>query len=156
VFCKACTDTEIVYSAKGRICNNMLYERYVHSTKGQAYSYETNPSSRQRGCYIRTMTARVQLRNNISSGTRGVWRQNEVFGAKPPVVKVTLTLILTLTLTLSCWLSQLTVVVVRSVKWEAGSWGRGEFGNPEEEERPPLEAATKQRLGKTEKTLCVL
>jgi hypothetical protein len=25
------------------------------------------------------------------------------------------------------------------------SWGRGQFGNPEEEERPPLEAATKQR-----------
>jgi hypothetical protein len=27
---------------------------------------------------------------------------------------------------------------------EAGSWGRGQFGNPEEGERPPLEAATKQ------------
>jgi hypothetical protein len=38
----------------------------------------------------------------------------------------------------------------------AGSWGQRQFGNPEEEERPPLEAATKQRLGKTEKTLCVL
>jgi hypothetical protein len=24
---------------------------------------------------------------------------------------------------------------------EAGSWGRGQFGNPEEGERPPLEAA---------------
>jgi hypothetical protein len=33
---------------------------------------------------------------------------------------------------------------VRSEKWESGSWGRGEFGNPEEGERPPLEAATKQ------------
>jgi hypothetical protein len=33
---------------------------------------------------------------------------------------------------------------------------RGEFGNPEEGERPPLEAATKQRLEKNEKTLCVL
>jgi hypothetical protein len=30
------------------------------------------------------------------------------------------------------------------------------FENPEEGERPPLEAATKQRLVKTEKTLCVL
>jgi hypothetical protein len=28
--------------------------------------------------------------------------------------------------------------------------------NPEEGERPPLEAATKQRLVKTEKTVCVL
>jgi hypothetical protein len=29
------------------------------------------------------------------------------------------------------------------------------FGNPEEGERPPLEVTTKQRLVKTEKTLCV-
>jgi hypothetical protein len=28
---------------------------------------------------------------------------------------------------------------------EAGSSGRGQFGNPEEGERPPLEAAAKQR-----------
>jgi hypothetical protein len=41
-------------------------------------------------------------------------------------------------------------------KWGAGSWGRWQFGNPEEGERPPLEVATKQRLVKTEKTLCVL
>jgi hypothetical protein len=34
---------------------------------------------------------------------------------------------------------------------EAGSCGRGYFGNPEGGERPPLEAATK-RLAKTEKT----
>jgi hypothetical protein len=41
-------------------------------------------------------------------------------------------------------------------KWEAGSWGQGQFRNPEEGECPPLEAATKQQLMKTEKTLCVL
>jgi hypothetical protein len=40
-------------------------------------------------------------------------------------------------------------------KWEAGSWGRGQLGNPEEGERPQLEAATKQRLVKNEKILCV-
>jgi hypothetical protein len=28
---------------------------------------------------------------------------------------------------------------------ESGIWGRGPFGNPEKRERPPLEAATKQR-----------
>jgi hypothetical protein len=33
---------------------------------------------------------------------------------------------------------------------------RSQIDNSEEEERPPLEAATKQRLVKTEKTLCVL
>jgi hypothetical protein len=31
---------------------------------------------------------------------------------------------------------------------EAGNWGRGQFGNPEEEERPPWEATTKQRIEK--------
>jgi hypothetical protein len=29
------------------------------------------------------------------------------------------------------------------------SWGRGQFGNPEEGERPPLKAAAKQRLVRT-------
>jgi hypothetical protein len=28
---------------------------------------------------------------------------------------------------------------------EIGNWGRGQFGNQEEGERPPLQAATKQR-----------
>jgi hypothetical protein len=28
---------------------------------------------------------------------------------------------------------------------EASNWGRGQLGNPEEGERPPFEAATKQR-----------
>jgi hypothetical protein len=32
--------------------------------------------------------------------------------------------------------------------WEAGSWGRGQFGNPEEGERSPLETVTKKRLVK--------
>jgi hypothetical protein len=32
---------------------------------------------------------------------------------------------------------------------EASSWGQGQFGNPEEGERPSLKAATKQRLMKT-------
>jgi hypothetical protein len=40
--------------------------------------------------------------------------------------------------------------------WEAGTWGREYFGNIEEVERPPLEAATKQRPVKIEKTVYVL
>jgi hypothetical protein len=34
---------------------------------------------------------------------------------------------------------------LQAVSWEAGTWGRGQIGNPGEGERPPLEAATKQR-----------
>jgi hypothetical protein len=33
--------------------------------------------------------------------------------------------------------------------WEAGSWGQEHCENPDERERPPLEAATEQRLVKT-------
>jgi hypothetical protein len=57
----------------------------------------------------------------------------------------------------SVWISaETSAILIESLescsceKWEAGSWGRGQFGNPEEEERPSLEAATKQRLVKTE------
>jgi hypothetical protein len=40
--------------------------------------------------------------------------------------------------------------------WETGSCGRGQFENPEEGERPPLKATTKQRLVKTVKIRSVL
>jgi hypothetical protein len=53
---------------KQEVVNNMLYVRNVHMTKGQAYSQQTNPSSRLRGCYIRTNTATVQLGNKKISG----------------------------------------------------------------------------------------
>jgi hypothetical protein len=41
-------------------------------------------------------------------------------------------------------------------KWEAGSWGPGQFEKGVEGELLPLEAATKQQLVKTVKALCVL
>jgi hypothetical protein len=40
--------------------------------------------------------------------------------------------------------------------WETGSWDRRRFGNREEGERRPLKAATKQRIFKTENTLCAV
>jgi hypothetical protein len=44
--------------------------------------------SRQRGCYIRTITAGVQLENKINGReSQGACRQDELFGSKPPVVK---------------------------------------------------------------------
>jgi hypothetical protein len=54
------------------------------------------------------------------------------------------------------------VVVVESVesysceKWENSIWGRWQFGKPEEGECLPLEAAAKQRVVKTKKTLCAV
>jgi hypothetical protein len=44
--------------------------------------------------------------------------------------------------------------VMRSEKLVAEAWGQ--FGNLEEGERPPFEAAAKQRLVKTGKILCML
>jgi hypothetical protein len=34
------------------------------------------------------------------------------------------------------------------LRLEAGSWGRREFGKPEQSDGPPLEAASKQRMAK--------
>jgi hypothetical protein len=67
--------------------NNMLYVWNVHLTKCQACSWETNSSSRQRGCYIRTITAGVQLKKISGRGFQGAWRKDELIGGKPPVVK---------------------------------------------------------------------
>jgi hypothetical protein len=60
----------------------LLHVRNIHLRKGQAYSWETNPSSRQRECCIRIITARVQLKKKVwswvsrSLTTRGTdWRQ---------------------------------------------------------------------------------
>jgi hypothetical protein len=39
--------------------------------------------------------------------------------------------------------------------WEADRSGWWQFGNLDEGERPPLKAANKRRLRKTEKTFCV-
>jgi hypothetical protein len=53
-----------------------------------------------------------------------------------------------------CYNQDELAVVVRELLWfrccellllEVGNWGQGQFGLPEEGERPPLEAATKQR-----------
>jgi hypothetical protein len=63
---KARTDRGLVCSAEQRVFNNMLYVRYVHLTKGQAYSF-----SCQIGCYIRSMTARVQLKKSSGRDSQG-------------------------------------------------------------------------------------
>jgi hypothetical protein len=72
LLCKACTDRGLVCSAKGRSFNNMVFVRNIHKTKGQAYSEEGDPSSRQRGSYIRTTTTRVHLKKNLVVGIKGL------------------------------------------------------------------------------------
>jgi hypothetical protein len=79
---------------KEDIFNNMLYVWNVHLTKGQ----ETNPSSRQRGCYIRFINAGVWWKRNVWSWvSRGLTprRTNWRYTASRKVS-------LTLTLVLSC------------------------------------------------------
>jgi hypothetical protein len=42
----------------------------------------------QRGCYIGTITASVELENKITGrGSQGACRQDELIGGEPPVVK---------------------------------------------------------------------
>jgi hypothetical protein len=85
------------------------------------------------------MTARVELEKTICGpGPQGAWRQDQLIGGKPPVVKQ---------LWLRLW--QRGFSCCELLVWEADSWGQGQFGNPEEGERPPLKVATKQRLGKS-------
>jgi hypothetical protein len=56
-------------------------------------------SSRKKGCYIRTISASIQLENKFTGReSQGDCRQDELIGGKLPVVKLTLTLTLTLTL----------------------------------------------------------
>jgi hypothetical protein len=52
-----------------------------------------DPSSRHRGCYIRTITASVQLENKITGWvSQGACCQDKPTDSKPPVVKLTLSL----------------------------------------------------------------
>jgi hypothetical protein len=54
----------------------------------QQQLYKADLSSFQRGCYIRTITASVPLKKeNTRRESQGAWRQDEMAGAKPPVVK---------------------------------------------------------------------
>jgi hypothetical protein len=57
----------------------------------QLYSQTINQSSRQRGCYIRTITASVQLENKITGReSRGACRQDELMCGKTASCEVTL------------------------------------------------------------------
>jgi hypothetical protein len=54
----------------------------------QQQLYTTDPSSRQRGSYIRITTASVQTENKITGRESKVaCRQDALIGGKPPVAK---------------------------------------------------------------------
>jgi hypothetical protein len=51
-------------------------------TIGQAYSQQENPPSSERGCYIRTMIERVQLKKNSGLEPQGSLHQDELIGGE--------------------------------------------------------------------------
>jgi hypothetical protein len=56
--------------------------------KDQQQLQMTDPSPRQRGYYIRTITASVKLENKSTGReSQGVCHQDKLIGGKPPVVK---------------------------------------------------------------------
>jgi hypothetical protein len=55
--------------------------------KDQQQLKMTDPSASQRGYYLRTMTAGVQLRKKSGLESKKARRQDELIGGKPPVVK---------------------------------------------------------------------
>jgi hypothetical protein len=52
------------------------------SGEGQQQLYTIDPSSRQRRCYIRNITARAQLKNNTDPESYIAWLQDELIGGK--------------------------------------------------------------------------
>jgi hypothetical protein len=64
--------------------------RTIFSTRSVPRCYKEGPlASRQRRCYIRTMTASVQLQKKkiSSSEPQEARREDELIGGKPPVVE---------------------------------------------------------------------
>jgi hypothetical protein len=56
--------------------------------EGQQHLLMTDPSSHQRGCYIRTINASVELQNKKSGrGSEGACRQDEVIVGRLPALK---------------------------------------------------------------------
>jgi hypothetical protein len=57
--------------------------------EGQQQLQTADASSRQRGCYTRTMTECVQLKKKRIAGreSQWTWHQDELIGGKPPVVQ---------------------------------------------------------------------
>jgi hypothetical protein len=112
--------TETLYTVqKEEIFCNMLYVWYIHLTKGQAYSYGANPSSHQRGCYIRIMTARVQwsLWSWVSRGLTP--RQTDWQETASHKVTLTLTLTLIDRLTIGHNMTTLTLwVAAKNQSWD--------------------------------------
>jgi hypothetical protein len=56
------------------------------AVEDQQHLYTTDPFSRQR-CFTRTITASVQSKENTGLWSQGVWRQDELIGGKPPIIK---------------------------------------------------------------------
>jgi hypothetical protein len=51
----------LVYSAQGRIFENMAVSAICTFDKGEAYSKETDPPSLQRGCYVKDYDRKVTV-----------------------------------------------------------------------------------------------
>jgi hypothetical protein len=98
----------------------------------------TDQSSRKRGLPKSTKTQPSGSNRNMVLGP--------IWGLAGPL---TVGHNIILTLPWVCWES-----VVRTGKLVAEAWGQ--FANPEEGEHQSLEAAAKQRIMKTEKTLCAV
>jgi hypothetical protein len=79
---------QLSYNYRGTVGNGVFYSVPAKGGEDQQQLQTTGPSSHQRGCCIRIMTARVQLENKITGReSQGACRQDELIGGKLPVVK---------------------------------------------------------------------
>jgi hypothetical protein len=86
LLCKACTDRGLVCSAKGRIFNNMLYAKYTLDKKPNTFVRDKPSFLSERmlhkDCYRKSSVGKISQ----VVGLEG-WRQDELIGGKPPVIK---------------------------------------------------------------------
>jgi hypothetical protein len=73
---------------KQQFCNNILYVRNVHLTKCQAYIVfiRDKSMSSERMLHKDYYHKGSVGEKNFGRGSQGAWRQDKLFGRKPPIV----------------------------------------------------------------------
>jgi hypothetical protein len=111
-----------------------------YAVEGQQHIQNTDAYSRQRGRPTKTRPNCQRVINIWSWAAYGARHQDLLIDWQSVAFVGEL-------MSLVRWLLELNYCELLLL--QAGSWGWGQFGNPEERERLSLEAATRQRLVKT-------
>jgi hypothetical protein len=82
------TEKGRVYIVKGKFFNNILYVRYVHLTKAKHIHKRHALLSSERMSHTGYgRKGSIEKNKNSDRKHQGAWRQDELIGGKPPLVK---------------------------------------------------------------------